>query len=131
MINQLYYPYYLWEDYKYSFYETISGKIREEKLESCLKMFNSEELTIEYMEKVINEWYYSCRINFTNPSINKIAYLGQSACALFDNIPNTVTMEGWGLLSQDVRDRSNLIAKQKIDKWFLNFKSNQLCIDFI
>lgn len=135
MINfnlpQLYYPYQLWEDYKFGFYDTISGKIKDEKLKSCLEMFNSEILTTEYMDRVIKEWFYSCRINFTNPSVNKIAYLGQSACSLYNKIPNVVTMEGWGLLTQEVKDRSNSIAEQKIIEWFFNFKTDQLCIDFI
>jgi hypothetical protein len=135
MINfnlpQFHYPYHLWEDYKFGFYNTISGRQKDEKIKYCLEMFNSESLTNKYMDRVVNEWFYSCRINFTNPSVNKIAYLGQSACSLYANIPNTVTMEGWGLLTSEVKERSNTIAEKKIIEWFLNFKYDQLCIDFI
>jgi hypothetical protein len=61
--------------------------------------------------------------------LNKIAYIGQSAAALYDNIPNTVTMECWSLLSEDIREKSNLLAKEAIDNWEIKNKRIQLCLN--
>jgi len=80
-------------------------------------MFNSEELTTKYMNKVIDEWIYSCEHNLTNESMNKIAYIGQAACCIFGGVPNTITMEVWGSLDTEVRKRADSIAEGVLKKW--------------
>lgn len=134
MINQLsltriYHPYTRWEDHKYGFYNNCSGKIKNEKISMAIKMFNSEILTKEYMNRVINEWKYSCEHNLTNESLNQIAYIGQAACCLYACVPSTVTMEAWNMLSKDIQDRSNKIAKQVIGKWNNKNIFIQLCLN--
>jgi hypothetical protein len=131
MINQIYHNYSFWEDWKYGFYDQISGLKKDEKLNSCINYFNDINLVKQFMSKVINEWKYSCEVNFSNPSINKIAYLGQASCSLYDKIPCLVTMEAWNMLKPEVQAYSNEIAQENINQWFLNYKSNQLCIEFI
>ena len=131
MINQIYHNYSYWEDWKFGFYDQLSGQKKDQKLKSCIDFFNDIDLVKNFMHRVVIEWKYSCEVNFSNPSINKIAYLGQASCSLYDRIPSIVTMEAWILLSKDVQDYSNSIAQSEINYWFLNYKSNQLCIEFI
>ncbi len=83
------------------------------------------------MNRVLDEWKYSCEHNLSNESLNKIAYLGQAACCLYSEIPSTITMEAWSLLSEGVKDRSNSIALKIIKKWELNNKHIQLCLNII
>lgn len=128
-LKRIYHPYWLWEDYKAGFYNNCSGKEKEEKIKSVIKMFNNAELTEKYMNRVINEWVYSCEHNLTNNSINKIAYIGQGACCLFDEIPSTVTMEAWSELTKEVQDRSDKIALEVISKWYKQNENIQLCLN--
>lgn len=121
-MKQIYHPYWKWEDYKNGFYKNCSGEEKKQKIESVLKMFNSKELTEKYMRKAIYEWKYSCEHNLSNNSINKIAYIGQCACCIFDEVPNLVTMYAWKLLSQEIRDRSDKIAIKIIKEWEQNIK---------
>ena len=128
-MKQIFHHYELWEDYKYGFYNNISGNDKEIKLKQVVEMFNSEKTTREMMFKVINEWEYSCEHNLTNEGMNKIAYIGQAACALYKNIPNTITMQGWHLLTDKVRERSNQIAEEALKYWEDKItKTNQLCL---
>ncbi len=129
MSKRIYHHYEMWEDYKFGFYNNCSGFEKETKTKSVINLFNCKTTTEKYMRRVINEWKYSCEHNLTNPSMNKIAYLGQSACCLYDNIPNTVTMIAWSLLTDEVRERSNKIAIKLLKEWEDNNKQIQTCLN--
>ena len=123
-IERIYHPYNLWEDYKAGFYDNVCGKEKDLKIKKVLEMFNDAKKTEEYMRKVIELWKYSCEHNLTNSSMNKIAYLGQAACCIYAGVPCDLTMRGWKLLTQEVRDRSDKIANKIIIEWILERKSN-------
>lgn len=106
-----------WEDYQNGFYENCSGAEKTEKINKVIEMFNSPELTRQNMFAIVNNWTYSCEHNLTNPSLNKIAYIGQAACCLYAGIPNSVTMEAWSLLSKEVQERANADAQEALDLW--------------
>lgn len=121
-MKQVFHPWSEWEDYKYDFYENCSGKAKEEKRELCFQMFNNEMETRRCMFYVVYNWRKSMEHNLTNNSMNKIAYIGQAACAFYAKIPNTVTMECWSDLTEEVKQRSNFIAEQALNAWMSNNK---------
>lgn len=127
-MKRIYHPYWLWEDHKNGFYNNCSGEEKKVFISKILEMFNSEKLTEQFMLRVINEWKYSCEHNLTNESMNKIAYIGQSSCCLFCGAPNTVTMEVWSLLSNEVKQRSNEIAEKVLTIWEDQNKYIQTCL---
>lgn len=128
MIKRIYHPYEKWEDYKAGFYDNISGEKKKELLLKVVELFSSKKLTKKYMQKVINEWTYSCEHNLSNYSMNRIAYLGQSACCLFAGIPSTITMEGWNMVSKENRDIADKIADKLIQNWEKEYSNKQLCL---
>jgi hypothetical protein len=128
-MNRIYHPYWLWEDYKNGLYENISGQEKNIKIQKVFEMFNSEHLTVENMNYVVDNWKHSMEHNLSNPSINKIAYIGQSACCNFANIPNSITMECWSKLSKEVQERANKNAIDSISRWNNNNKFIQLCLN--
>ena len=75
-MERIYHRYEKWEDYKDGFYDNCTGSTKKEKENLVLEMFNSEELTLKFMNKVIEKWVNSCEHNLTNESLNKIAYNG-------------------------------------------------------
>lgn len=123
-MKRIYHPYWLWEDHKAGFYENCSGENKELLILKGIEMFNCEIKTTENMLRVINEWQYSCEHNLTNESLNKIAYIGQSACCLYSNIPNKVTMEIWNKLEKNIQDRSNKIANDILNIWKQKHEKN-------
>jgi len=123
-MKKTYHPYWLWEDYRVGFYSSCSQKTKEEKKHLVVNMFSDYGLTMCYMNKVINTWFYSCEHFFTNESINRVAYLGQAACCLYGEVPNVLTMSVWSSLDENIRDRSDFLAKRIIKKWELKRKLN-------
>jgi hypothetical protein len=121
-INKIYHPFWLWEDYKAGFYKSCSKKDKEEKKHLVSNMFSDYGLTMCYMNKVVNTWFFSCEQFLTNESINKVAYLGQAACCLYGGVPNLITMNVWSSLDDNIRDRSDFLAKRIIKKWELKRK---------
>lgn len=117
MLKRIYHDYNLWEDYKNGFYEIISGNEKEEKIKKVIELFSDKELTEEFMNRVINEWKYSCEHNLTNYSMNRIAYIGQAACCIYDKVPNLTTMYAWKFLDENIRLRSDKIASKTIKIW--------------
>lgn len=127
-MKRIFHPWWLWEDYRAGFYDNISGELKKEYLKKSVEMFNDEILTRKFMFFVVNNWEFSCEHNLTNPSMNKIAYIGQSACCVYAKVPSTITMEAWSLLSDDVKKRSNDIAAEAIEYWINKNKNKQLCL---
>lgn len=127
-MKRIFHPYWLWEDYKAGFYDNVSGEKKKEYIKKVLEMFNDKKLTKENMLFVVENWKYSCEHNLTNDSLNKIAYIGQSACSVYAGVPCTVTMECWSMLTEEVKERSNKIALEVIEIWKNNNKNIQLCL---
>jgi len=69
------------------------------------------------MGAVISSWPNSCESNFTNASINQVAWLGQAAAALGCGAGEEITKSAWGLLSEDQMAVANAAAKRHIKKW--------------
>lgn len=130
-MKRIYHRYEKWEDYKAGFYDNCTGETKKEKEKLVLEMFNSEELTLKFMNRVVDNWVNSCQHNLTNESMNKIAYIGQGACCLFAGIPSTVTMGMWSKLSKNTQERADKNAKKVLNKWLKTDKNVQLCLSFI
>lgn len=111
-----FYPYWEWEDHRCGFYQS-SPLGKKENIQKVVGFFSSPKETKKWMEWVTDNWVKSCKQNLTNPSINKIAYLGQAAvCAKF-GIPSTVTMEAWSYVPKKYQTIANRIARETINKW--------------
>lgn len=114
-MNRIYHNHELWEEVKYNMYG--ASKNKEQDIQKVINFFNTESLVIEYMEKVIEEFKYSCEHNFTNPSMNKIAWLGQASVSLYSNIPEDIVRIAWSYLTLEIQERANNIAIRMIERW--------------
>lgn len=123
-MNRIYHSWDKWEDHKHGFYDNISGKNKQEMINKVVQIFSDSELTEMLMRKVLNEWKYSCEHNLTNLSMNRIAYLGQSACCILAGIPSTITMEAWSLVPEEKRNEADKIADKLIKEWEVNYAEN-------
>lgn len=123
-MEQVFHPFDVWEDHEHGFYNNISGGNKLQMIEDVVNLFSNPSETNLYMNRVVKEWPYSCEHNFTNPSINKVAYLGQAACALYKNIPSTVTMEAWSKVPENYQEIACKIADDVIEGWV---KTYELC----
>lgn len=121
--NRYFYDYREWEDYKNGMYKKpisirlISGETEEERLNKVIELFSNQDLTRKYMQRVIDEWKIACKVVFSDPSMNKVAWLGQSACCIYAGITESETRKAWWMVSQENRDKADEIAKELIKKY--------------
>lgn len=131
-MDRIYHRYEYWECYKNGFFKNISGAEKNILSAKVLELFNDSEKTEIYMQKVINEWVYSCEHNLTNLGLNRVAWLGQSACCLFAKIPYSITMQNWRFVNDDKKVIACEIAEKLIKEYEINLNKNkQLCLKLI
>jgi hypothetical protein len=115
--GRIYHHYELWEDWKCGFYDSVSGVKRKKMIQTVIETFSNNTETYKLMKDVISKWKYSIEENFTNPSINKVAYLGQACLCLKHGIPASVTRLAWSDVTESGKKRANEIAEQVIKEW--------------
>lgn len=125
-MERIYHRYEKWECFKNGFFRNVSGEEKKELQQKVIEMFSDSELTEKFMNKVINEWVYSCEHNLTNISLNRVAWLGQSACCLYAKIPYSITMEMWRFVDEQKRIKACEIAEKIINKY--EQQNFQLCL---
>tara|TARA_R110000868_G_scaffold251549_1_gene508321 strand:+ start:380 stop:766 length:387 start_codon:yes stop_codon:yes gene_type:complete len=128
-MERIYHRYENWECYKYGFYRNVSGEEKKELSKKVIELFENSDKTKEFMIKVINEWHYSCEHNLTNIALNRVAWLGQSACCLYAKIPYSLTMENWRYVNEEKRKIACNIAEEIIKNY--ESKNKQLCLNII
>lgn len=130
-MERIYHRYEYWECFKEGFFRNVSGEERKKLSKKVIELFEDSKQTEIFMQKVIDNWIYSCEHNLTNISMNRVAWLGQSACCLYAKIPYSVTMENWRYVSKEKADKACEIAERLIKKYQETEKIHQLCLKFI
>ena len=116
-MNRIYHNHDKWEEVKYNMYGDCENKNKDMLTNKVIHFFNTKYLIEKYMAFVVDNFKYSCEHNFTNPSMNKIAWLGQAAVAVWSNIPEDITRNAWNFLNKETQDRANNLAKNEIERW--------------
>lgn len=119
-MEQIYHPYWLWEDYKEGFYRNYTRKELLENQQKVIDFFSNSEEVEYYMNKVITDFKYSCEHNLTNKSMNRIAWLGQSASLLQNGSPSELTMFCWKFIPEEHQNKANEIANKIINNYVEN-----------
>ncbi len=112
---KIYHPYWKWEEVKYNMWGFVDDK------DKCLERtiyFMSRHLVFgRYMKKVIKEWKHSCEHNLTDKNQNRIAWIGQSACAIALKTPEDITRKAWSYLTEKQQKLANKQASIAIKLW--------------
>ena len=117
MNNRIYHHWEKWECYKHGFYSIVSNAQKQDYKNLVLSFFDDAKSTEFYMQKVVDNWLYSCEHFLSNVSMNRVAWLGQAACCLCHKVPNLVTMYYWKFLDAETQDIANKIAETIIHQW--------------
>lgn len=129
-MERIYHRYEYWECFKAGFFRNVSGEEKKKLSQKVVDLFENSKQTEIFMRKVLAEWIYSCEHNLTNISMNRVAWLGQSACCLYAKIPYSVTMENWRKVSEPKRNKACEIAERLIKEYEETEKLQQLCLKF-
>lgn len=106
------FEYIYWEDYINGMYDSPNNK--EYEIELAISIFNDFKVFEKLCNKVIDNWNMCCIENLTNKSMNRIAWLGQSALNIDNNIKEISTKNAWKLLDSEVKNKLNEIAYKTI-----------------
>lgn len=117
-MKKIYHHYETWEDYQHGMYETVHGKERIGLLTQAIRFTGDAKLYGEWMIKVVNEWPISCEHNLTDKNLNKQAWVGHAAACMALKIPEDVTRQAWGCISEERREQANHQADIAIKAWY-------------
>lgn len=115
-MKQIYYHYTMWEDFKNGMYNEVKDG-REDRVLKAVDLLSNTDMLYRQMTRVTNEWKYATEQNLTNNSINHQAFLGQTACNIWQGIKEDETREAWGRLTCEQRYKANKVADRVYKEW--------------
>lgn len=94
----------------------IKGRTKDECEAEYAEFLSDLSAFEEGIKKVFKEWPNSCEHNLTNSSMNRIAWIGQSAACAARGLPSTFR-GGFAMLPQDKQDAANALALKYLNIW--------------
>lgn len=113
MIEQVYIPYWEWEEW-------IAGmwaKGDESRLQEAIDFTGDDVKYGGAMKEVIVAWPRTMLNSLTNPSINKRAFLGHCAVMFKLGITEDITRMAWKLLTDQQRYDADKVAQETINHY--------------
>ena len=98
-----YYNYLLWEDWQNGMYKQVNDN-SEERIFKAVDLFKNKDELYNAMKYVAFNWKISAEVNFTNPSINYQAWLGQASQCYKNNCSDTRIKDGKACAARVVAD---------------------------
>ena len=117
-IKQFFCHYEVLEEYHNGLWVLPKMGSKKEGVKLAVKFMSNTELFSTNMGDVCSNWLNSCAYNFTNPTVNSIAFLGQAAVCNGIGQPESVTREAWSLLHPQSQVLANAAAKSHIEDWY-------------
>lgn len=124
-MKQVFYRYELWEDYQNGMYRNRNDGEQEMRIEQAVFLFKDETKLKEEMRYVALNWKIAAAVNFTNPSVNHQAWLGQASCCHYCGCGDFETIEAWHRLTDNERQKANDIADEVYEEWKGEYEESQ------
>lgn len=121
-IEQIYHPYWLWEDQK--MYTPFSSKKDMGRIQKAIDLLSNPKSFESVALEMIRAYKHSCEHNLTNPSMNRIAYIGQASCFFAHDIREDETRAAWAYLTEDQRNAANAVAEKVLRIWENEYLTN-------
>ena len=115
-MERIYHHYLDWEELDYNMWGSLEGNT-EEHINKVFEFMSDNLMFERFMLKVATKWKYSCENALTDTSQNRIAWLGQAACAYALGMPCKITKKAWNLLDSSQQDDANKRASNIINRW--------------
>lgn len=117
-MKRIFHPWDKWEDYRHNFYGGVSEDYqKDDTLELYASLLRDAARFESALQIITSEWKYSCEHNLTNEAMNRIAYLGQSSCALVYKVPHSKCMGGYNLLTEVEKAAADAMALKYLEIW--------------
>lgn len=114
-IRRVYHPYWKWEECESNMWGSVDD--RDSYLKMAIIFTGNNVLYGQYMDKVIEDWPFSCEHNLTALDQNRRAWIGHAACAMAFGCPEDIVREAWHHLTDEQRILANNQADMSIRLW--------------
>ena len=121
-MKQIYHNYLLWEDFQNGMWKRYDKDIENDMLDIAIEFTGDYKRYGAAMIKVVQEWKYTMQHHITDKSINHKAFVGHCAVCYELGIPEHITREAWGHLTE----KQQYLANKQAKKAILLFKQNHL-----
>ena len=117
-MERIYHTWDKWECYPAGFYAERAPKgMTNEDCEEAYRAFLADLGRFGVgMMRVLDEWKNSCEHYLTNNSMNRIAWMGQSAMCIETGIPARYR-GGYNLLTDEQKEAADRLALEYINIW--------------
>lgn len=107
-----------WECVPAGMYETLPprGYTSDMALASYTKFLGDLPRFESALKRILSEWPISCEQFLSNPSINRIAWLGQSSMCIETGVPSRFRA-GFSALDEDAQRAANAMADKYLGIW--------------
>lgn len=96
-------------------------------LSKAVEFMKDHKLFGKWMMQVTKMWKVACEQNLTDTSMNRRAWMGQSACNLAIGCPEYITRLAWWQLTDEEKRLANNEADKAISQWEFNHVSFSGC----
>ena len=121
-INQVYTPYWEWEDWVNGMW----GAGDETRLKEAVDFTGDHIKYGNAMKEVIKAWPRTMLNSLTNTSINKRAFLGHCAVSYKLGIQESITRMAWRQLTDQQRYDADKVAQETINDWLNDYRNKQV-----
>lgn len=117
-MRRIYHSWEKWEDFSHNFYGGVTYEFqKDDTLTLYAGLLKDLPKFESALQTIISKWKHSCEHNLTNKAMNRVAYLGQAACALVYNVPSDVCRGGYNLLTDEEKAAADAMAQKYLDLW--------------
>ncbi len=113
--DRVYHHYSLWEEIPHNMWGHVLNP--RQSLKDAIEFTSNHCLYGKSMTRVVSEWFYSCENALTDYSLNRRAWVGHAAVALYLRIPEDITRKAWGHLNNEQQLLANKEASRAISSW--------------
>lgn len=116
-MKRVYRHYLDWEDFECGMWSRVSKDTEVEMIQTAIEFTGNH---IEYgkaMMEVISKWPNTMEHNLTNPSTNRLAFIGHCAVSMKLGIPEYITRKAWRELTESQRNLADNEAKKALSAW--------------
>jgi len=124
--SRVFHPWWEWECYRSGFYASAPPEGIDDDTAALMycEFLENDQLFYETMKRLPVEWPNSCEQFLTNPSINRIAWLGQAAMCIYSGVPSRYRV-GFKLMSVDNQNKANETAGRFLTE-YINEKNKRV-----
>ncbi len=115
-MKRIFHPAHRWEDFTANFYGGVRQDFpKDDTLQLYASLLKDLPKFESALQTITGTWHFACEHNLSNKAMNRVAYLGQAACAVVYGVPHQMSMGGYNLLSESERADADAMAQKYVD----------------